>query len=101
MVRFLSNFDLIFESQYIRFQEYNTQLTFREEWVDSRLAYGKLWQNKSLEFPDFVILQPDHKIWMPDTFFQNENDARKHQVDKPNVLIRIYPDGKVLYSVRL
>jgi anionic glutamate receptor len=37
---------------------------------------------------------------MPDTFFVNEKQARKHDIDKPNVLIRIHKDGSILYSVR-
>lgn len=41
------------------------------------------------------------KIWMPDTFFQNEKDGRKHEIDTPNVLIRVYNGtGRILYSVR-
>uniref|UniRef100_A0AC35TS36 Neur_chan_LBD domain-containing protein n=1 Tax=Rhabditophanes sp. KR3021 TaxID=114890 RepID=A0AC35TS36_9BILA len=31
----------------------------------------------------------------------NEKEARRHLIDKPNILIRIHPDGQVLYSVRL
>lgn len=41
-----------------------------------------------------------HPVWLPDTFFQNEKIAHKHMIDKPNILIRIYPNGDVLYSVR-
>lgn len=95
--------------------EYSAQLTFRENWVDGRLAYG-LSNDKS---PEFLILPPGQKIWMPDTFFQvcssfcifssikaiflllqNEKRAHKHVIDKPNVLIRIHKDGTILYSVR-
>uniref|UniRef100_A0A914WL87 Uncharacterized protein n=1 Tax=Plectus sambesii TaxID=2011161 RepID=A0A914WL87_9BILA len=77
--------------------EYSAQLTFRENWVDGRLAYG-LSNDKN---PEFLILPPGQKIWMPDTFFQNEKRAHKHIIDKPNVLIRIYKDGTILYSVRI
>uniref|UniRef100_A0A915LRQ4 Ig-like domain-containing protein n=1 Tax=Meloidogyne javanica TaxID=6303 RepID=A0A915LRQ4_MELJA len=31
----------------------------------------------------------------------NEKQARKHEIDKPNVLIRIHKDGRILYSVRI
>lgn len=65
-------------------------MTFREEWVDSRLAYGDRWQNKSVQVPSYVNLQAVHDIWRPDTFFQNEKESRKHMIDKPNVLLRIY-----------
>ncbi|KAF7634234.1 Ig-like domain-containing protein [Meloidogyne graminicola] len=77
--------------------EYSTQLTFREEWVDGRLAYGLPNDLK----PDHIILTAGQQIWMPDTFFQNEKQARKHEIDKPNVLIRIHKDGRILYSVRI
>ncbi|KAI6186316.1 Glutamate-gated chloride channel [Aphelenchoides besseyi] len=61
--------------------EYSVQLTFRESWVDGRLAY--VLDNKS------------------DSFFQNEKQAQKHLIDKPNVLIRVHKDGLILYSVRI
>lgn len=77
--------------------EYSVQLTFREEWVDGRLAFGFPGDNK----PDFLILTAGQQIWMPDSFFQNEKQAHKHQIDKPNVLIRIHKDGRILYSVRI
>ncbi|VDP42591.1 unnamed protein product [Soboliphyme baturini] len=56
-----------------------------------------------IEIPTFLILTPSdqsQQIWMPDTFFQNEKEARKHMIDKPNIMIRIYADGNILYSVR-
>ncbi|CAB3397342.1 unnamed protein product [Caenorhabditis bovis] len=77
--------------------EYSVQLTFREEWVDGRLAYGFPGDNK----PDFLILTAEQHIWMPDSFFQNEKQAHRHHIDKPNVLIRVHKDGRILYSVRI
>nr|ADZ96468.1 avr-14 splice variant c [Haemonchus contortus] len=86
--------------------EYSAQFTFREEWVDARLAYGR-FEDESTEVPPFVVLatsenaDQSQQIWMPDTFFRNEKEARRHLIDKPNVLIRIHKDGSILYSVRL
>ncbi|KAL7073103.1 hypothetical protein ACQ4LE_007905 [Meloidogyne hapla] len=86
--------------------EYSAQFTFREEWWDPRLAYSRFADDET-EVPSFVVLatseQADlsQQIWMPDTFFQNEKEARRHLIDKPNVLIRIHPNGQILYSVRL
>ena len=37
---------------------------------------------------------------MPDTFFRNEKEARKHEIIVPNVYVRIFPDGEILYSIR-
>ncbi|CAJ0957051.1 unnamed protein product, partial [Mesorhabditis belari] len=80
--------------------EYSVQMTFRESWVDGRLAYGILWE-KDDNLPEFIILTAGQQIWMPDSFFQNEKMAQKHNIDKPNVLIRIHKDGRILYSVRI
>uniref|UniRef100_A0A0N5A2R6 Ig-like domain-containing protein n=1 Tax=Parastrongyloides trichosuri TaxID=131310 RepID=A0A0N5A2R6_PARTI len=85
--------------------EYSTQFTFREQWRDERLAYEKL-ADENTQIPPFLILVVDEeseqsqRIWTPDSFF-NEKEARRHLVDKPNVLMRIYPNGEILYSVRL
>lgn len=46
--------------------EYSVQMTFRESWVDGRLAFGYPRDNA----PDFVILTAGQQIWMPDSFFQ-------------------------------
>jgi hypothetical protein len=40
------------------------------------------------------------KVWMPDTFFRNEKEGRFHNILVPNVYIRIFPNGDVLYSIR-
>ena len=40
------------------------------------------------------------KVWMPDTFFRNEKVARFHKILAPNLYIRVFPDGDVLYSIR-
>ena len=37
---------------------------------------------------------------MPDTFFRNEKEGAFHEVILPNLYIRIYPNGDVLYSIR-
>uniref|UniRef100_A0A915NRB2 Glutamate-gated chloride channel n=1 Tax=Meloidogyne floridensis TaxID=298350 RepID=A0A915NRB2_9BILA len=62
--------------------EYSAQFTFREEWWDPRLAYSRFADDET-EVPSFVV------------------EARRHLIDKPNVLIRIHPNGQILYSVRL
>jgi len=86
--------------------EYSVQFTFREEWWDARLAYER-FGDENTQVPPFVVLATSdnsdlsQQIWMPDSFFQNEKEARRHLIDKPNVLIRIHPNGQILYSVRL
>jgi anionic glutamate receptor len=51
-------------------QEYSMQITFREQWVDPRLAFASMIEmaNKD-DMPEFVVLPPGENIWMPDTFF--------------------------------
>ena len=41
------------------------------------------------------------KVWMPDTFFRNEKIGRSHKILAPNLYIRLFPNGDVLYSIRV
>ncbi|NP_001171232.1 glutamate-gated chloride channel isoform X5 [Nasonia vitripennis] len=76
--------------------EYSVQLTFREQWVDERLRFndfgGKL---------KYLTLTDASRVWMPDLFFANEKEGHFHNIIMPNVYIRIFPDGSVLYSIRI
>lgn len=71
-------------------------MTFREQWKDDRLQYddmgGKL---------KFLTLTEPKKIWKPDLFFRNEKDGHFHDIIMPNVLLRIHPNGDILYSIRI
>jgi anionic glutamate receptor len=71
-------------------------MTFREEWNDERLRYNDL----SGEIAYLTLTDPD-RIWKPDLFFRNEKDGHFHKIIVPNVLLRIHPDGHVLYSIRI
>ena len=105
-------------------QEYSTILTFREEWLDERLKYndnsGELfYQTFSIYFFSclnfnwyrrfhhlikgkikYLTLTDPSKVWMPDLFFSNEREGHFHNIIVPNVYVRIFPNGKVLYSIR-
>lgn len=78
-----------------KFQEYSVQLTFREQWLDERLKFndfgGKL---------KYLTLTEANRVWMPDLFFSNEKEGHFHNIIMPNVYIRIFPYGSVLYSIR-
>ena len=39
-------------------------------------------------------------IWQPDTYFPDSYESKKQEVMVPNILLRIQPDGLVLYSAR-
>ncbi|KAL1023405.1 hypothetical protein UPYG_G00040420 [Umbra pygmaea] len=40
-------------------------------------------------------------IWLPDTIFRNSKNADSHWITTPNQLLRIWNDGKILYTLRL
>ena len=48
----------------------------------------------------YLTMTDASKVWMPDTFFRNEKEAKKHEIIVPNVYVRIYPNGDILYSIR-
>ncbi|XP_053973863.1 glutamate-gated chloride channel isoform X4 [Hylaeus volcanicus] len=76
--------------------EYSVQLTFREQWLDERLQFDDL--DGRLKY---LTLTDGSRVWMPDLFFSNEKDGHFHNIIMPNVYIRIFPDGSVLYSIRI
>ena len=77
-------------------QEYSIQITFREQWIDDRLQYDDM--NGKIRF---LTLTDPEKIWKPDLFFSNEKKGHFHNIIMPNVLLRIHPNGAVLYSIRI
>ncbi|XP_029052726.1 glycine receptor alpha 1 isoform X6 [Osmia lignaria lignaria] len=78
------------------YMEYSVQLTFREQWLDERLRFvdttGRL---------KYLTLTDASRVWMPDLFFSNEKEGHFHNIIMPNVYIRIFPNGSVLYSIRI
>ena len=48
----------------------------------------------------YLTLIDATKIWMPDTFFRNEKIGRFHEILTPNLYVRVFPGGDVLYSIR-
>ena len=48
----------------------------------------------------YLTLQDSRKVWMPDTFFRNEKDGQFHNIIMPNLYIRVFPNGDILYSIR-
>ncbi|XP_067133557.1 glutamate-gated chloride channel-like [Centruroides vittatus] len=76
--------------------EYTVQLTLREQWADERMHFNDY--NGQIRY--LTLTDPD-KIWKPDLFFANEKEGHFHEIIMPNVLLRIYPKGDVLYSIRI
>jgi anionic glutamate receptor len=75
---------------------YKMQLTFRLQWHDPRLRFDDM--NGQIKY---LVLQDMTRIWIPDVFFSNSQSTESHTDLVPNVLLRIYPDGSVLFSKRL
>lgn len=76
--------------------EYTVQVTFREQWRDERLQYDDLGGQVRY----LTLTEPD-KLWKPDLFFSNEKEGHFHNIIMPNVLLRIHPNGDVLFSIRI
>jgi len=83
--------------------EYSFQITMRQMWMDRRLEFKHIKAEKKI--PDnrirYLTLTDASRVWMPDTFFRNEKIGAFHTILQPNLYIRIFPDGTVLYSVRV
>ena len=49
----------------------------------------------------YLTMTDASKVWMPDTFFRNEKIGRFHSILTPNLYVRVFPNGDVLYSIRV
>lgn len=76
------------------FQEYQIDIIFAQTWTDSRLRYNSTMKLLTLN-SNMVGL-----IWLPDTIFRNSKTADSHWITMPNQLLRIWNDGKILYTLR-
>uniref|UniRef100_A0A8C5N0C3 Gamma-aminobutyric acid type A receptor subunit delta n=1 Tax=Leptobrachium leishanense TaxID=445787 RepID=A0A8C5N0C3_9ANUR len=75
--------------------EYTMTVFLRQSWKDERLSYNHT--KKTLGFDCRFV----EKIWVPDTFIVNAKSAWFHDVTVENKLIRLQPDGVILYSSRI
>ena len=95
-------------------QEYHFQITLRQNWNDKRLEFkqqlARGGQGTSFSFLfvklkisdkiKYLTMTDAKKVWMPDTFFRNEKIGRFHNILAPNMYVRIFPNGDILYSIR-
>jgi len=81
--------------------EYSFQITMRQQWNDKRLKYKDRLHGGMADRIQYLTLTDASKVWMPDTFFRNEKIGAFHNILTPNLYIRVYPDGDVLYSIRI
>ncbi|XP_039244773.1 gamma-aminobutyric acid receptor subunit gamma-3 isoform X2 [Pipra filicauda] len=75
--------------------EYQIDVFFAQTWTDSRLRFNSTMKILTLN-SNMVGL-----IWIPDTIFRNSKTAEAHWITTPNQLLRIWNDGKILYTLRL
>uniref|UniRef100_A0A8C7HIT1 Gamma-aminobutyric acid type A receptor subunit gamma1 n=1 Tax=Oncorhynchus kisutch TaxID=8019 RepID=A0A8C7HIT1_ONCKI len=75
--------------------EYTIDIFFAQTWYDSRLKF-----NSSMKV---LMLNSNMvgKIWIPDTFFRNSRKSDAHWITTPNRLLRLWNNGRVMYTLRL
>ncbi|XP_069953598.1 glutamate-gated chloride channel isoform X2 [Cherax quadricarinatus] len=74
--------------------EANFDITFRMIWRDSRLAFS------SPAGVTYVTILDPYLAWLPDAFFKNAKTTQ-HKSIHPESFIRLFPDGRLIYSSRL
>lgn len=75
--------------------EYSMTLYLRQMWRDERLAYTSYNRSITLNHNQF------DRLWTPDVFVRNLKAGVFHTITVPNRLIRLWPNGTILYSQRL
>ncbi|XP_054991905.1 gamma-aminobutyric acid receptor subunit rho-2 isoform X2 [Sorex araneus] len=75
--------------------DFTMTLYLRHYWKDERLAFRSS-SNKSMTFDGRLV----KKIWVPDVFFVHSKRSFIHDTTTDNVMLRVFPDGHVLYSLR-
>ncbi|XP_069550189.1 gamma-aminobutyric acid receptor subunit delta isoform X2 [Brachyistius frenatus] len=75
--------------------DYTMTVFLRQSWHDDRLSYNHT--NKTLGLDSRFV----DKLWLPDTFIVNAKSAWFHDVTVENKLIRLQPNGVILYSSRI
>uniref|UniRef100_A0A8C8I4S3 Gamma-aminobutyric acid receptor subunit rho-1 n=1 Tax=Oncorhynchus tshawytscha TaxID=74940 RepID=A0A8C8I4S3_ONCTS len=76
--------------------DFTMTLYLRHYWKDERLSFTST-NNQSMTFDSRLA----KKIWVPDMFFVHSKRSFIHDTTTDNVMLRVYPDGNVLYSLRV
>lgn len=74
-------------------QDYTATIFLRQRWTDERLLFEG---NKSLSLDGRLV----ELLWVPDTFIVDSKKSFLHDITVENRLIRIFPNGTVLYALR-
>ncbi|XP_067841893.1 gamma-aminobutyric acid receptor subunit beta-3 isoform X1 [Heptranchias perlo] len=75
--------------------DYTITMYFQQYWRDKRLAYSGIPLNLTLDN------RVADQLWVPDTYFLNDKKSFVHGVTVKNRMIRLHPDGTVLYGLRI
>nr|XP_034965291.1 gamma-aminobutyric acid receptor subunit rho-2 isoform X3 [Zootoca vivipara] len=76
--------------------DFTMTLYLRHYWKDERLSFPS-HTNKSMTFDGRLV----KKIWVPDVFFVHSKRSFIHDTTTDNIMLRVFPDGHVLYSMRI
>ncbi|XP_016384179.1 gamma-aminobutyric acid receptor subunit pi-like [Sinocyclocheilus rhinocerous] len=74
--------------------DYTATIFLRQRWTDERLGFEG---NKSLSLDG----GRGGLLWVPDTFIVDSKKSFLHDITVENRLIRIFPNGTVLYALRI
>ncbi|XP_061403774.1 glycine receptor subunit alpha-2-like [Lethenteron reissneri] len=77
--------------------DYTVTLFLRHWWNDERLAFTGATRLGWLDLSPEVATS----VWKPDAYFSNEKSAALHMVTAENMMLRVFANGDVFYSVRL
>ncbi|XP_026537279.1 gamma-aminobutyric acid receptor subunit beta-2 isoform X2 [Notechis scutatus] len=75
--------------------DYTLTMYFQQAWRDKRLSYNIIPLNLTLDN------RVADQLWVPDTYFLNDKKSFVHGVTVKNRMIRLHPDGTVLYGLRI
>ncbi|XP_039199525.1 gamma-aminobutyric acid receptor subunit beta-2 isoform X1 [Crotalus tigris] len=75
--------------------DYTLTMYFQQAWRDKRLSYNVIPLNLTLDN------RVADQLWVPDTYFLNDKKSFVHGVTVKNRMIRLHPDGRVLYGLRI
>uniref|UniRef100_A0A5K3EKF1 Ig-like domain-containing protein n=1 Tax=Mesocestoides corti TaxID=53468 RepID=A0A5K3EKF1_MESCO len=84
----------------VRTMDYYVDALLRQAWVDPRLAWDKMPEHRNFTQP-IVSPKMKNQLWLPDLFFRNGKEGYLHKMTLPNYLLRVYPNGQVLYSQKI
>ncbi|XP_035671949.1 gamma-aminobutyric acid receptor subunit beta-3-like [Branchiostoma floridae] len=88
----VASIDLISEVN----MDYTITIFLRQYWQDGRMSF---------EGTNLTTLSLDGRLaenlWLPDTFISNSKESFLHKVTVDNRLIQLYPNGTILYGIRI